>query len=465
MKSKKIILICCIVIASLLLISLIILIFKDDVQVTLVGQKKATATIYTDYKDAGFILKNRDRVVDAKKYTYKVISDVDSETLGTYNYKYIITYKGKEYVLTRIVDIIDDVVPEITSSTEEIEQDYCSKKILTDYTYTALDNYDGDITDMVTIDELDDQLILNVIDSNGNKSSKEINIHHLDKPDNVFSLKGNSTVYVPFNTQYKEQGTIYEDGCGNELKASVNIKGLVDTHKIGDYSITYELANEKTLKRVVKVYDPNVPAGKIIYLTFDDGPSYYTKSILDTLSKYNVKATFFVTNQFPDYNYMIKEEYNKGHAIGVHTYTHKYDVYSSLESYIDDFNKMNEVIKEQTGEYSKMFRFPGGASNTISKSYKKGIVSEVAQYMIDNGYVYFDWNVDSTDAAGAGVNGIYKRVTTDVSKCNKCVVLMHDIKKTTAEALDSILFNLTSRGYSFQVLTPEGPIVQHKISN
>ena len=69
---------------------------------------------------------------------------------------------------------------------------------------------------------------------------------------------------------------------------------------------------------------------KVVYLTFDDGPSANTEKVLDILKKENVKATFFVTGNNPKYNHLMKRAKEEGHAIGLHTYTHDYSkVYSS----------------------------------------------------------------------------------------------------------------------------------------
>ena len=78
---------------------------------------------------------------------------------------------------------------------------------------------------------------------------------------------------------------------------------------------------------------PGVPVGttdpkddkKVVYLTFDDGPSENTKRILDILAQYNAKATFFITGANEDCRPYIKEAYEAGHTIGLHTYTHDYD--------------------------------------------------------------------------------------------------------------------------------------------
>ena len=85
--------------------------------------------------------------------------------------------------------------------------------------------------------------------------------------------------------------------------------------------------------------------------------------------------------------------------------------------------------------------------------------------MSRRGNVYFDWNVESGDAAGYSSDGIYYRVINGVNNCDYCVVLMHDIKPTTADALDSILYTLTRRGYTFATLDVNSPTAHHKIAN
>ena len=126
---------------------------------------------------------------------------------------------------------------------------------------------------------------------------------------------------------------------------------------------------------------------------------------------------------------------------------------------------MNSVIEKYTGAKSKIFRFPGGSSNTVSRSYAKGVVKQIANKMLNDGYQYFDWDVSSGDAAGAGRSKIYQNVVNGVKSCSRCIVLMHDIKATTANELDNILKTLTASGYRFAPLTINSPTVHHKIAN
>ena len=167
---------------------------------------------------------------------------------------------------------------------------------------------------------------------------------------------------------------------------------------------------------------PGVPVGttdpkddkKVVYLTFDDGPSENTKRILDILAQYNAKATFFITGANEDCRPYIKEAYEAGHTIGLHTYTHDYDkVYESDEAYFDDLEKIGEVAKEQIGFVPCFIRFPGGSSNMVSAKYNKGIMSRLVEAVQEKGYQYYDWNLDSGDAAGCGKEEIEQNAAKD----------------------------------------------------
>ena len=140
----------------------------------------------------------------------------------------------------------------------------------------------------------------------------------------------------------------------------------------------------------------------IAYLTFDDGPSSITHSVLDILKKYNVKATFFVINSGNYNKATLQREVNEGHTIGLHAYDHNYAIaYKDDNSYLDGIDKLRAKVKADTGFDSHYIRFPGGSSNTISKRYSKGIMSRITKTAKQRGYKYYDWNVDDDDAGRA----------------------------------------------------------------
>ncbi len=222
---------------------------------------------------------------------------------------------------------------------------------------------------------------------------------------------------------------------------------------------------ETTKKTENKPIKPIPSKGTKVYLTFDDGPSPYTTKILDTLDKYGVKATFFVVNG--KYNKVMKDIVNRGHAIGLHTYTHDYSkVYSSDKAYFEDLQKIADVVKKETGVDTKIMRFPGGSSNTISKKYSKGIMTRLAKSVEEKGYTYFDWNCMNGDADGANTTQKQLQYCSQFPKGSKnVVVLMHDNKKATMEALPKIIEFYRDCGMEFAVLTPETQVYRHPIYN
>ena len=222
---------------------------------------------------------------------------------------------------------------------------------------------------------------------------------------------------------------------------------------------------EEEIKKENQNYTKKV-TGKVIYLTFDDGPSIYTEDILNTLDKYNVKATFFVTCSGSLDKYA-KKIIEKGHTLGLHTCTHRYNtIYSSEGNYFNDLNSISNKVEELTGYKSKYIRFPGGSSNTISR-FNKGIMTRLTQKVTEDGYKYYDWNIDSGDAAGADKEGVYNNVISALKNHNYStnMVLMHDIKVSTKDALDSIIKDALDMGYTFSNINDYTNEVHHRINN
>ena len=197
------------------------------------------------------------------------------------------------------------------------------------------------------------------------------------------------------------------------------------------------------------------PSRKMIALTFDDGPSTsVTPHILDTLKKYNIKATFFVLgNRVSDNAELIKREYNEGHYIANHGYSHRYDkIYASSKNVLKEYNKTEQEIKKALGDEnysSNLFRFPGGS---IGGEYDK--IKEKAKIDLErNQIAYLDWNALTNDAAGAYTKEkIIKNLKKTVENKNNVVVLMHDApdKILTYETLEDIIKYLQEKGYSFK---------------
>lgn len=208
---------------------------------------------------------------------------------------------------------------------------------------------------------------------------------------------------------------------------------------------------------------------KTVYLTFDDGPGNYTTQLLNVLKKYNVKATFFVTCKGSDD--LIKREYDEGHTVALHTCSHNYaDVYSSDDAYFNDLQKVSDRVKRITGVETKLVRFPGGSSNTVSAKYSKGIMSRLSNALSERGFVYFDWNVSSGDAGGGATSSgmVYNNVIDGINKKaagSSIVVLQHDVKSYSVNAVESIIQYGLKNGYTFLALNMSSPTMHQHINN
>ena len=206
---------------------------------------------------------------------------------------------------------------------------------------------------------------------------------------------------------------------------------------------------------------------KVIYLTIDDGPSELTPQVLDVLDRYGVKATFFVTGHSPEHYHLIKEAYDRGHTIGLHTYSHDYaTVYASDTAYYNDLDAIGQVVKEQIGYVPCFIRFPGGSSNAVSADYSKGIMTRLTSSVRDRGYQYFDWNVSTGDGADHTADEI-AGYGSDDGGLTTVMLLCHDsaTKQTTVDALPRIIESYLAKGYTFKAIDRNAPAIQHGVNN
>ena len=206
---------------------------------------------------------------------------------------------------------------------------------------------------------------------------------------------------------------------------------------------------------------PDFSAERMVYLTYDDGPSVNTEKLLDILKEENVKATFFVMGGNSDYEREILcRIVEEGHAIGVHSYSHKYSkIYKSVDAFLDDFNTEYNIIKVTTGVEPKIFRFPGGSVNSYNAKIYQNLVDE----MSGRGFVFFDWNAVSDDSLGnISKDRQLAKLKSKVGKYRILMPLMHDAKQntTTPEVTREYIKILKENGYNFGTLNETIPPVQ-----
>lgn len=253
-------------------------------------------------------------------------------------------------------------------------------------------------------------------------------------------------------------------------KENTALKKENQNYKNENEALKKELNDLKLANNVKKedgIYVGNQNSDKIANLTFDDGPSKNTEKILSILNHYNIKASFFVNgNESELGTEMYKKIVANGHTLGNHTYSHDYSyIYQSVENFDEDFNKMDNKITALTGIKTKYIRFPGGSNNHISYRYGgKKIMPQIEKEMINKGYVYYDWNVDSGDASAKLVKKekLIRNVLNGAKNKKNITVLMHDTnaKSTTPEALPTIIEGLKKQGFTFEPITEKSLIVQ-----
>lgn len=489
------------------------------------------------------------------RLSVEVEGEVDFSHIGTYDIHVSAEFRGLVVSEKRTVAIVDTVCPIITlqGNPNQITNPGLGYE---EEGFVAVDNYDGDLTHMVSIDEKEGNRIYTVTDSSGNRTSVERIIQYKDEIAPVLTLtnqnsisinkgetfrepgfaamdetdgeltqsvwmegsvdtntygtyqliyrvkdaagntaeavrnirvgdfkapslylKGETSLYIKAGTAYIEPGYTANDNVDGEITKRVSVSGRVDTEKMGintlTYTVTDQYGNRATAERTVYVYqkqaEPNPvnPGNKVVYLTFDDGPGKYTEKLLNILDKYGVKATFFVTNQFPAYQHMIGEEYRRGHTIALHTYSHTYSqVYASETAYYEDLNKIKDICVAQTGIAPTIVRFPGGTSNTVSRKYNPGIMTRLTKSISYFGYQYCDWNVTGGDSgATSTTDSVYTRVTNGIKKHSVSIVLQHDVQLHSVNAVERILFWGIQNGYTFLPMSDTTPMVQQKPQN
>lgn len=399
-------------------------------------------------------------------------ANVDVYTPGSHGLSYTATFLGRSRTAERIVKVVDTTPPEIVlNSTPGYEADWTEGYV--EEGYSAIDLCDGDISDRVKIARRDGLIEYSVEDSSGNRAVVTRKPEY-GKNLPVITLNGGDQV-VSARPYYSDPGGTACDGNGNDYSAHVTVSGQVDSRRPGEYELIYSITNAAgdtvSAKRLVTVQGEECPAQetpqeKTIYLSFDDGPGPYTDMLLDVLDAYGVKATFFVTGNGGRYNSCIKRAFDAGHSIGVHSFSHQYGyIYSSEENFFNDFNAVQQLIYDQTGQYSQLFRFPGGSSNTVSR-FNYGVISRLSAELEDMGYRYFDWNVNSRDAEGVSNSAaIAANIISGCAARHCSVVLQHDIKLGSVYAVESVIQWGLENGYSFKPLDLSSPCVHQNIAN
>ena len=265
------------------------------------------------------------------------------------------------------------------------------------------------------------------------------------------------------NLESIDPGVVVTDNYDKEVKAKRERHKISETEYEFVYTATDLSGNIAIAKRRI------LKATGVIYLTFDDGPSDITPEVLNVLKENDVKATFFIVDYSEEDKSKVQRIIEEGHTLGIHGMSHDYaTIYSSLDAITENFIGLRNKILDDFNYSATYIRFPGGASNTISKNYCEGIMTEATNKVEQEGFTYYDWNVDVDDAGSARTaDRIYDNFVAGIAPKRENVVLMHDGygHQATADALQKIIDYANDNGYVFSAITEDTIPVQHGVNN
>ncbi|WP_455538802.1 polysaccharide deacetylase family protein [Terrisporobacter sp.] len=273
----------------------------------------------------------------------------------------------------------------------------------------------------------------------------------------IIGIVGKTWAYVDNQKKVKaEQLKIEEEKKKAEEEKKKYTVGV--SHEGKKY--TYDA---KVIADKLKKYDYSNGGKKIVFLTFDDGTSTTnTPKVLDILRKEGVKATFFLTGSNIDNGGqrardLIKQEFEEGHAIGNHGYSHDcHKLYPNrvldIDAFKADFKKNDELLRDVLGKYfsTRLIRCPGGYMSW------KGM-EPLDEYLAKKKMISMDWTSLSADAEGPRKNAQQlANYAIQTSKGKEIVVLlMHDTygKEETVKSLPAIIQYFKDNGYEFKTLS------------
>lgn len=449
--------------------------FFAEPELRLKGAEEETVALNSAYRDEGFEAAAGGRDLSGK---VTVSGKVDTAARGTYAVKYKLEYRGQKLEAVRTVTVVDVTPPELKLNGAAAVT-VSARSFFKDPGAAAVDNLDGDVSAGISVNETklsdtDYVFTYTATDSDGNSSTatRTLKIKDIVKP--VIVLNGGRSATVLLGAAYSDPGATASDDLDGDITGKIAVSGSIDTGRLGAQTVTYTVSdsNGNTAKavRTVTVISKEQAAKNRIYLTFDDGPSSnITPRILDILKGNGIKATFFILDYSAADKPLVKRMLDEGHAVGIHGFTHEYSVYGSEALYLENIRKLGGKLRADFGLDTKLTRFLGGSSNAVSKKYCKGIMSRLVKSVPANGYIYYDWNVSSGDAAVPvpSAAAVKRNVLSALRPNRNNIVLMHDsaTHSTTADALQAIIDAGRSGGYVFDRLTPSVPPVHHKVGN
>ena len=252
-SNKKVII--CLIVFILLMVIILITFFNPFLFIKVKGSKNITISVNEKLKlpSVKAYIFNQDISKNIKES-----GKVDTTKIGEYKIKYTIKYLFTTKLLTIKVNVVDKESPEIKLiGNEEIVM--CPNAEYREEGYSALDNYDGDITDNVVINEFSDYIEYSVEDSSKNKISIKRTLVRKDEEVPNITLYGNIINKITKNSSFNDKGYSVTDNCDGDISSNVEVINNVNTSELGTYEIIYKVkdssGNETSVTRIIEVVE------------------------------------------------------------------------------------------------------------------------------------------------------------------------------------------------------------------
>lgn len=362
---------------------------------------------------------------DIKMEVYSDIKQNNNEFISI-NYPETNIKKLNKYI-KKDIDKIVKTFNELNDEEKELNVDYTYNVVNNNYVNVSLKKYI----------------------SYNNYQNETVNTYVFDKANNKL-LNINDIIYEPskyqdtltnkfvFDEEYITFFSVHNNKImENKIKLDSNNTKIKIEKQEKSISTNYEMVN--------RTIDSNKP---IIALTFDDGPSKYTKQIIDLLKEYNCNATFFVLgNKVKIYKDTIKESISNGNEIGNHSYNHKWLSRLKIEELKEQINKTQDILKNEVNYTSILLRPTYGS---VNKKIRNNTNLEIVLWNVDT----LDWKIKSSKK-------IAERSLSQIK--DRSIILMHDTHERTYEALKIMIPKLLDEGYQFVTISELNKI--NKISD
>ena len=257
-------------------------------KISIIGEQTIVIGLKEEYKDQGAvaILNEKDISKNIKKE-----GKIDNTKIGDYTITYSVTNQRglKKQKIKRTIKVIDKEKPTLKlKGKQTLETEY--GKDYKEPGYTAIDNYDGNITSKVKIiGEVNTnklgtyKLKYQVSDASLNIDEKTRTIKVVDKTPPEITLNGKERITIKLNSEYKEPGFSSIDNYDGDLTDKVTISGNIDTTTLGVYKLLYEVTdkngNYSSKYRIVQVGDQtDIDENNYIYVSIKEQKMWYYKN-------------------------------------------------------------------------------------------------------------------------------------------------------------------------------------------